>query len=157
LWEPSFGPYRWNSGFPALYTSLTLEVALAERIKRTRARPVELVVGKAQASLHAVLDLTGDSVQKALGVAVADLTADDYSVAQRLAHRLYDAGVTALVVPAAIATTATLYPRFSMRRGARTAIYDTPVEGTNLVIYTENLHRGDAYPEVERFAAKCAG
>src|SRR3990172_8819716 len=41
LWDPGFGPYRWNSGFPALYASLSLDFALAERIKRTLARPVD--------------------------------------------------------------------------------------------------------------------
>ncbi len=157
LWEPGLGPYRWNSGFPALYTSLTLEVAFAERIKHTRARPVALVVGKAQANLSTTLNLAIPAIQRVLGVAAADLTGDNYSVPQRLGRRLYDVGVTALVVPAAIATTAALYPRFSMRRGARAAVYDTPVEGTNLVIYTDRLRPGDIYPEIERFACVVRG
>ena len=157
LWDPGFGPYRWNSGFPALYASLSLDVALAERIKRTLARPVDLVVGVAQADLRITLDLTAPAVQATLGMTAEELTADDHTLTQQLGRRLYDAGATALLVPAAITSTAALYPRFSMRRDGRVSIHATPAQGTNLVIYTDHLRPGDAYPEIERFACIVRG
>lgn len=157
LWDPGLGPYRWNSGFPALYTSLSLEVALAERIKRTLARPVELVVGIAQADLRVTLDLTAPAVRATLGVTAEELTADDHTLTQQLGRRLYDGGTTALLVPAAIASTAALYPRFPIRRDGRVSIHATPAQGTNLLIYTDHLRPGDAYPEIERFACVARG
>jgi hypothetical protein len=33
LWRPSHHPWRWNLGFPALCTSLELNVAITERLK----------------------------------------------------------------------------------------------------------------------------
>lgn len=56
LWEPIWSA-RWNNGFPALYTSLELHVASAERIQRTRARPVQLLVGRAVVTVNRTLDL----------------------------------------------------------------------------------------------------
>lgn len=53
LWEPIWSA-RWNNGFPALYTSLELDVASAER---TRARPVQLLVGLAVVTVNRTLDL----------------------------------------------------------------------------------------------------
>lgn len=157
LWDPGLGPYRWNSGVPALYTSLSLGVALAERIKRTLARPVELVVGVAQADLGATLDLTAPAVRAVLGVTAEELTADDCTLTQQLGRQLYDAGATALLVPAAIAGTAALYPRFSMQRDGRVSIHATPPQGANLLIYTDHLQPGDAYPKIERFACTVRG
>src|SRR6516165_7124864 len=46
LWRPTRRPWRWNDAFPTLYTALSLEVAYAERLKRTGAAPVRLVVGR---------------------------------------------------------------------------------------------------------------
>jgi len=157
LWEPVTDSWRWSSGFPAVYTSLALNVAIAERIKRTLARPVRLVVGIASARIAKVVDLTEREALDTLGLAVKDCTADEYTLPQQLGRMLRDAGVTAVLVPAAIAATASLYPRFRMARNGRTTIHVTPAQGTNLVIYTENLGRRDEYPEVERFVCEARG
>lgn len=157
LWEPIVDPWRWSSGFPAAYTSLALEVAIAERIKRTLGRSVRLVVGIAAVRIAKVLDLTEQDVPDALGVTTGDLATDDYTLTQHLGRMLRDADVTGVLVPAAIAATADLYPRFRMVRDRRATLHTTPSEGINLVIYTENLRHGDEYPEVERFACEVQG
>jgi hypothetical protein len=114
LWEPVTDPWRWSAGFPAVYTSLASAVATAERIKRTLGRPVRIVVG----------------------VTTEGLTADDHTFTQQLGRTLRDARVTGALAPAAIATTAALYPRFRMVRDGRATVHMTPSQGTNLVIYT---------------------
>src|SRR5437867_11452810 len=83
LWRPSHHPWRWNLGFPALYTSLELNVAIAERLKIAFALPVRLVVGLAEATLARVLDLTASGTLAKLGIVRDDLTSDDYPVTHR--------------------------------------------------------------------------
>ncbi len=157
LWEPVTHPWRWSAGFPAVYTSLALDVAIAERIKRTLGRPVRIVVGIATVRIARVLDLTEQDNLRTLGVTTDRLTVDDYTLTQQLGRMLRDAGVAGALAPAAIMTTAALYPHFRMVRDGRAAIHGTPSQGINLVIYTENLRRGDEYPEVERFTCEVRG
>jgi RES domain len=114
LWAPTEHARRWNVGFPGLYTSLLLDVAFAERVKRTLARPAPLIVGVARASITRVLDFQLAAVQQALGVTFAALTTEDYSSSQQLGAALFQAGITGLLVPAAIASTAALYPSFRL-------------------------------------------
>jgi len=157
LWEPSARARRWNLGFPALYTSALLDVALAERIKRTLARPVSLVVGVANVSVARVVDVGLADVQHALGITVAALTTEDYDLTQRLSAALFEAGVTGVLVPAAVASTAVLYPSFRVIRDGHREVRRTPAAGTNLVLFTDNLRRGDAYPETDRFRCEVVG
>ncbi len=58
LWVPTVRPYRWSSGFPALYASLDMDVAVAERLKRTGLRRTRLAVGVARASIQKTVPLT---------------------------------------------------------------------------------------------------
>jgi len=157
LWEPVTDPWRWSAGFPAVYTSLALEVSITERIKRTLGQPVRIVVGVAAVRMARVLDLTTQDALRTLGVTTDGLTGNNYSLTQQLGRMLRDTGVAGALAPAAIATTAALYPRFRMVRDGRATVHRTPSQGTNLVIYTENLRRGDEYPEVERFICEVRG
>ena len=144
LWRPTRRPWRWNDAFPTLYTALSLEVAYAERLKRTGAAPVRLVVGVADVSIGRTLDLTDPSVLVRLRVRVADLVADDHTVTRALGTAFYQAGITGLLVPAAIVTTrasirgsgsyATGAPRSTQRRQrARTWSSFDPIEGKETV------------------------
>ena len=157
LWAPTSHARRWNRGFPALYTSLPLDVAFAERIKRSLARPAPLVVGMAHASIARVLDLELVDVQRLFGIAAAALTTEDYALTQRLGAALFEANVTGLLVPAAIASTARLYPSFRLTREGHSETRVTPHAGSNLVIFTDNLHRGDGYPESHQFHCEVTG
>ncbi len=157
LWQPTERPWRWNAGFAALYTSLALHVALAERLNIALAFPVRLVVGLAEATIARVLDLTVPGTLARLGVVRDDLTTDDYSVTQHLAAASFADGVTALLVPAATAGAAGLYPRFRLVRGKQAIVYPTPASGVNLVIFPDNLRHPDRYPEVDRFACEVTG
>ena len=158
-WRPTRRPWRWNDAFPTLYTALSLEVAYAERLKRTGAAPVRLVVGVADVSIGRTLDLTDPSVLVRLRVRVADLVADDHTVTRALGTAFYQAGITGLLVPAAIATTAREYPRLRVVRDGRATVHTTPTEGTNLVIFRSNRRQGDSWRErvAERFVCEIAG
>jgi len=157
LWQPTVLPWRWNAGFAALYTSVELHVTLAERLKIAFTFPIRLVVGLAEAAIARVLDLTAPSTLARLGLARDDLTTDDYSVTQHLAVAFFAAGVTALLVPAAIEGVARLYPRFRLVRGKQAIVYPTPASGVNLVISPDNLRHLDRYPEIDRFACEVTG
>lgn len=157
LWQPTLRSWRWNRGFPALYTSLELDVALAERIKVTLAVPTILVVGVADATIARTLALTDPSTLAGLGLTLENLTQSDYAFTQDLGTAFHASGVTALLVPAALRETAQFYPRFRFTRDGHIAIRATPDSGVNLVLFTDNLHRHDAYPETARFTCEVAG
>lgn len=159
LWRPTSRPWRWNAEFPTLYTALSLGVAFTERIKRTGAVPIRLLVGIADVSIARVLDLTDPTVLGLLPLRAADLTTDDHTVTRGLGSAFFHAGITALLVPAAIAATARDYPRFRVVRDGRATIEITPREGTNLAIFRSNRRPRDSWPErsVERFVCEIAG
>ncbi len=157
LWAPTVRPYRWSSGFQALYTSLDLDVAIAERLKRTGQRRTRLAVGVAQASIQHTVDLTSDAALSALGASLQDVVGPGYPVPQRIGRTLFEAEVGALLVPAAIAEVARQYPRFLFGRGRRVDERQTPGAGINFVIFPDNLRRGDGYPEIERFMCEIQG
>ncbi len=98
LWIPSVRPYRWSSGFPALYTPLNLYVALAERLKRTGLRRTRLAVGVARASIQKTVDLTLDPALSVFGASIQDVVGPDYEVPRRIGRALFEAGVAALLV-----------------------------------------------------------
>jgi len=157
LWRPSTKPWRWNSDFPALYTSLSDNVALAERVKLSQDVPVRIVVASADATIHRVLDLTRYEVQSLLGVTGEALVSEPYDVTQILAEMLAHAGIGALVVPAALHLTAQLYPLFAVVRGTHRVVRTTPAAGSNVVLFTDNLTVRDRYPERRRFACQLVG
>jgi hypothetical protein len=76
-----------------------------------------------------------------------------------LGTAFYQAGITGLLVPAAIATTAREYPRFRVVCNGRATVHTTPTEGTNLVIFRSNRRPGDSWRErvAERFVCEIAG
>jgi hypothetical protein len=144
LWKPSMRPYRWSAGVSTLYTSLDLDVALAERIKHTLAAPIEVVVGTAQVSIKQAVDLTTDDALRSLaGVLTRDVTAADHAVPQRIGTALSRRGAAALLVPAAVGEVAALFPQFRFVRGGRTESRTTPASGVNVVIFSDNLDRSD--------------
>jgi RES domain-containing protein len=157
LWVPTVRPYRWSSGFPALYTSLELDVAIAERLKRTGLRRTRLAVGVARATIRRTVDLTADVALSVVGETVQDVSGPDYDVPQRVGRGLFEAGIAALLVPAVITEVAHQYPRFLFVRGGHSEQRRTPSSGTNLVIFPDNLERGDGYPEVDRFVCEILG
>jgi hypothetical protein len=148
---------RWNAGFPALYTGLDLDVALTERLKRTGPVAVRLLVGRADALIARTVDLCDLSVLGRLSLGTGELVGD-YALPQELGAAFLRAGVTGLLVPAAIAETAQLYPRFRVvREGQTPEVRQTPAQGVNLVIFTDNLVAGDRYPEIDRFSCEIRG
>jgi RES domain-containing protein len=156
LWEPVMSA-RWNVGFPALYTGLDLDVALTERLKRTGPVSVRLIVGRADALIARTVDLCDLSILARLGPRTAELV-EDYALPQELGGAFLRTGVTGLLVPAAIAETAHLYPRFRLvREGQTLEVRQTPAQGVNLVIFTDNLVAGDRYPEIDRFTCEIRG
>ena len=99
-WHASPPGGRWNPTFPALYAALDLDVALAERIKRTGPVRTELTVGLSRARFARVLDLRSPDVRTLLRVARDALTRDDYRATHALATTLFLASITGLLVPA---------------------------------------------------------
>lgn len=156
LWTPSRAPLRWSAGFNAVYTSLDLAVALAERVKRTGATRVEIVVGIARVQIRRVVTLD-DEAMSALGTSREEVTAEDYSLPQRLGRALFEQGAGAIAVPAAIARVAEWFPEMRVERGLSTLTVATPRFGTNLVIFPDNRDRSDSRREVERYTCLLQG
>jgi len=157
LWTPTRRPSRYSVGIAALYTALALDVALAERIKRTGDLPVRLLVGEAEAGLSRTVDLTLPDTLAHLRISTEDLLRT-HPLPQTLGALFAERGIVALLYPAALAETARMYPRFrfSPERGP-TTVRATPSAGVNLVIFTDNLAAGDRYPEIRRFRCEVQG
>ncbi len=136
LWVPSTDPYRWNVGFPALYTSLSEDVAIAERVKRTGADPTRIVLGTARADIRSIADLTAPAGLAVVGFTLADITGPAYVLTQRLGRQAYDQGLAGLLVPAAIFGLAEIFPtfRYAPSRG-RAADRHMPHGGVNLILF----------------------
>lgn len=130
LWSATTAPFRWSVGFPALYTSLAEDVAIAERIKRTGTNPTRIVIGRAKAKLTAIAELTTPLGLAAAGTALADIMGTTHMASQRLGRLAYEQGVTGLLVPAAIVGLAAIYPviRYAPARG-RAVDRPMPAEG----------------------------
>lgn len=159
LWRATTHPWRWNGAFPTLYTALSLDVSFAERLKRSGPAPVRVVVGVADATIARTIDLTDPAILALLGVGTPDLTRAEYTLTRTLGIAFYHAGITALLVPAAIEIAARQYPRFRVVRGGVPELRATPASGTNAVIFPSNRRRGDRWPERrdERFECEIAG
>lgn len=140
-----------------MYASLDLDVAFAERLKRTGFQRTPLLVGIARASIARTLDLTSDQTLATFGLSVTAVTGPDYAPSQRLGRELFETGVAALLVPAAIAEVPTQLPRFVLVRERERQERTTPGVGVNLVIFTGNLRPGDGYREIERFLCAIFG
>lgn len=148
LWAPTTRPGRWSDGSPALYTSLSLEVSLAERVKRTTIDVVELTVGEAAVVLGMVADLTTRRSRQRLHVTLRDITGWDYTLSQQIAARAYRAGLAGLLVPAAIRLVAKEYPTIIVYRGDVRMRLRTPNSGPNLVVFPERMRRDDSIGEI---------
>lgn len=157
LWTPSIRAYRWNIGFPALYASLSLEVSLAERVKRTTTNPVELTVGEAAVVLGMVADLTTVWSRRQIGITMRDVAAIDYSVPQRIGTRARRAGPAGLLVPAAIRSVSRLYPAIAIRRGGTRFLFRTPGSGVNLVVFPDRTQPTDSVREILRYECVAQG
>lgn len=158
LWRPSTGRHRWSEGFPALYASLELGVAFAERIKYVGPVPTDLEVGQATVTIRWIVDLTDGQTLNELGVTAEELTSDanDRALPRRIGTELYKAGATALLVPAAIALAARIYPRYRIERERRPVeIHAMPRGGTNLVVSTKRMRKGDLIQRDKRSVFRC--
>ena len=151
LWTPTVRPGRLSKGFPALYASLSLEVSLAERVKRTTVDAVELTVGEGAVALGMVADLTATQARQQVRVTLRGLTGTDYTVPQRIGARAYHAGLAGLLVPAAIRTVANQYPAIIMHVNNVRLRFRTPSSGVNLVVFPEHMRRGDSLHEILRY------
>ena len=156
LWTPSSAPLRWSDGFNAVYTSLDLTVALAERVKRTGATRVEIVVGIARVQIRRVVT-QDDQAMGALGTSREEVTTEDYTLPQRLGRALFEQGAGAIAVPAAIAAVAEWFPEMRVERGLSTLTVATPRSGTNLVIFPDNRDSSDFRRESERYTCLLQG
>lgn len=83
LWQPSRAGLRWNPTFRALYTSLELEVSLAERLKHSESTPLEVVVGVAHVVAQRVADLTHPATLQYFQTTGAALVRDEYDETHR--------------------------------------------------------------------------
>lgn len=146
LWVPSTDPYRWSVGFPALYTSLSEDVAIAERIKRTGTDPTHTVLGTALVEIRSVADLTTPADLAAAGVTPADITGPSYILTQRLGRQAFDQELAGLLVPAAILGLAEIFPRFRYvpARGRATE-RPMPHDGVNLVLVLDRFGPKDVF------------
>ena len=151
LWTPTVRPGRWSKGFPALYASLSLEVSLAERVKRTTVDAVELTIGEGAVALGMVADLTAMRARRQARVTLRGLTGADYAVAQRIGARAYRAGLAGLLVPAAIGPVARQYPMITVRLDDVRLRLHIPSSGVNLVVFPEHMRRGDSLHEILRY------
>lgn len=157
LWHPTPAGWRWNPTFPAIYTSLDEAVCLAERVKRSGRRLIQVVVGRAQITVDGIGNLTGPVVQRGFGVTLDELTVEEeYAAPQSIAEAAYAAGLSGLLVPAAVATVAESYPFILVRRGRQVFRISTPQAGTNLVLFPENLHE-HKFREIDRYSAEIQG
>lgn len=156
LWTPSSAALRWSDAFNALYTSLDLAVALAERIKRTGATRVEIVVGIARVQIRRVVTLD-DQAMSALGTSREEVTTEDSTLPQRLGRALFEQGAGAIAVPAAIAAVVQWFPEMRVERGLSMLTIATPRSGTNLVIFPDNRDPSDSRREVERYTCLLQG
>ena len=151
LWHASPPGGRWNPTFPALYAALDLDVALAERIKRTGPVRTELTVGLSRARFARVLDLRSPDVRTLLRVTRHALTRDDYRATHVLASTLFVTSITGLLVPAALTRMAGFYPYFWLERDGEPELHRTPTGGTNLVVFPDHVAAGDERKETGRF------
>jgi len=110
----------------------------------------------AQVSIRRAVDLTTDDALRSLaGVLTRDVTAADHAVPQRIGTAFSRRGAAALLVPAAVAEVAALFPRFRFVRGGRTELRTTPASGVNVVIFSENLDRSDVIRTRGRRPFRC--
>lgn len=157
LWRASTPGFRWNPEFPAIYTSLALEVSLAERLKHSAVRTVAIVVGIGHATVARVADLTDHVSLGHFGVSGQDLVRDDYTESHRLARAVYRTGTAGLLVPAAIGRVAQMHPKMRLNRQRIRQTLQTPDEGVNLVLYPDHFRNSDDLHELERFRAVLSG
>jgi hypothetical protein len=95
-----------NASFPALYTSAGPEIATWEMIRHSRRstaiamwqRFTTVDLSKLQIAIQAALDLRDPTI---VGLAVADLVGDDYSITQAIGAAAFHSGLEALLVPTA--------------------------------------------------------
>lgn len=151
-WLHSVHPGRWNPAFPALYTSLSLDVALAERLKRTGTDVTDLTVGIGEVSLEHVVDLTIPAALAEFGATPEDVVRDsEYGVPHRIATALHAKGIMGLLVPAALSSVSRLLPRFVVRRDQHEETHETPSSGIHLVIYPASVLYLIPLNEIETF------
>lgn len=144
LWKPRTVEDRWNrAGISTLYTSIASDVSFAERVKHVNGAPIAIVLGRARIHIERAVELTDPG---ALPIPHEQVLGDNKSVAQAVGSALYDAGITALVVPAAITLAARLFPRMTVRdlQADELTTVPTPATGANVVIFTESVTPEDS-------------
>jgi len=102
---------RWNlpDSFPTLYTSLTLEGAVAElaRLMRRQRRTLDELLPRRiceiSADLTRVLDLTAPAARASVGLSDAALRRDSLASCQRVGQAAHQLGLEAILVPSATA------------------------------------------------------
>lgn len=154
LWHSSRPGLRWNPTFPALYTSLELELSLAERLKHSEPVPLEVVVGVAHIVAHRVVDLTQPTTLQHFRTAGTDLVRDDYHEPHRIAEIIHRLDVAGLLVPSAIGMVSQRFPRMQLTRDRLRIVHDTPRTGLNLVLFPD---RYQEFRELERYHAILRG
>ncbi len=142
LWNYSSRSYRWSVGAPTLYASTDAVVCLAERVKQTLARPLQVELGYAEIDLQLGANLAAAG---ALPVQLPDVLSADYVVPQRIGMMLHKVGISALVVPAAIGEVAALFPRIEVTNttSTLTGVHEIPSSGTNVVVFRDRLAAQD--------------
>jgi hypothetical protein len=93
----------------------------------------------------------------ALGTSREEVTTEDYTLPQRLGRALFQQGVGAIAVPAAIAAVAEWFREMRVERGLSRLMVVTPRSGTNLVIFPDNRDPSDFRREIERYTCLLQG
>lgn len=148
LWQPSRPGLRWNPTFSALYTSLELEVSLAERLKHSEPIPLEVVVGVAHVVAQRVVDLTQAATLQHFQTTGAALVRDEYDEPYRIVEIIHRLDIAGLLVPAAIGVVSQRFPRIQLTRDGLRIVCDTPRTGVNLVLFP---NRYEEFRELERY------
>ncbi len=154
LWQPSRPGLRWNPTFPALYTSLKLEMSLAERLKHSEPIPLGVVVGVAHVVAQRIADLTQSATLQHFRTTGGALVRDAYDEPHRIAEIIHRLDVGGLLVPAAIGVVPQKYTRMRLARDGLRVVYDTPRTGVNLVLFP---NRYQEVRELERYRAILQG
>ncbi len=154
VWQPSRPGLRWNPTFPALYTSLELEVSLAERLKHSESIPLEVVVGVAHVVAQRVVDLTQPVTLQHFQTTGTTLGRDEYDEPHRVAEIIHRLDIAGLLVPAAIGVVSQRFPHIQLTRDRLRMVFETPRTGVNLVLFP---NRYQEFRELERYRAILRG
>lgn len=94
---------------------------------------------------------------EALGTREPDILTEAYTLPQRIGRLMRDAGLSGILVPAAIRTVARFFPTFRLRRDYSDLTVVAPASGRNLVIFPDPTGAVPPLEEIERYTCILQG